>query len=82
MAKRSSYKCNKCEEKFEAIIGDLRSGKELRCVDCDTSEYVDGELKEKVCEKCGGNMRHIGSPMCPACKSRDNTVENILMWLD
>lgn len=83
MATLSNYKCNKCGKTFEAKIGGLMHATELRCVDCDNSEYRDVEIKEKICGKCGGKMvDNISSPMCPSCKSRDNKIEKVLMNLD
>lgn len=83
MATRSRYKCNKCGNVFEATMGGLMNATQLRCIECDHSEYADIGSKEKRCEKCGGNMvNNISSPMCPSCKSRDTMAEEKLMNLD
>lgn len=83
MANKSNYKCNKCGNDFQAIIGRLKKAGELRCIDCDHREYTDLETKEKVCEKCGGKMvNNISLPMCPVCKSRDVNEGMVMMYLD
>ena len=89
------YKCRKCGKEFKSRGGGGFHFFEYRCVNCDTIKIVKSDRtvppgeykppsKEKigVCKKCGGELRDDLAPMCPACKSREVEVKEVLLEYD
>ena len=94
MGHEAIYKCNKCGKTFTACEGGGQYFDEYRCVQCDGIKQVMlHDLKNEeltspsneevgVCLFCNGEVRNDIKPMCRKCKSRDVTVEKILMKYD
>lgn len=96
MGQKAIYKCNNCGNKFESHEGGGFEFMEYRCVKCDTIVSIDRytglriEYKNNntslekigVCKKCGGELKDNLKPMCPKCKSRDNSEEHTFILYD
>ena len=97
MGQTAIYKCRKCGNKFEASEGGGLSFVQYRCIKCDAVKtirvnYVSIDNPTKytppskeqigVCRRCGSKLSDNLRPMCPACKSRKVTEEEILAMYD
>ena len=90
MGQAGTYKCKKCGNKFESQEGGGFLFDEYRCINCDKIKRINVISKNDrkpatpigKCDACNGELKNDLRPMCPKCKSREITNEEIKMSYD